>query len=161
MAGDGETRGDTAADMAALRAAYVARLPDELAALHVLAERADKDDTDRSARESLQRQLHKLAGSGGSYGLTSLSLQARRLEEQLTRWLDGTNDRHPTRIPHRHQHSQHRVRKGEPRACGCSRTTSNSLHSLPSSSRPLATVSSDLATPATCSPPPSPSPRTC
>ena len=95
MAGDGETRGDTAADMAALRAAYVARLPNELAALHVLAERADKDDTDRSARESLQRQLHKLAGSGGSYGLTSLSLQARRLEEQLTRWLDGTND-HPS-----------------------------------------------------------------
>lgn len=87
MASDRETARDVAAQMAALREAYLAQLPSELVALQALAERADKDANDRAARESLQRQLHKLAGSGGSYGLTSFSLQARRIEDQLTRWL--------------------------------------------------------------------------
>lgn len=96
MTTDIEPEEDAAVRIAALREAYQARLPARMDALQALAERADNNPDDRAARESLQHQLHKLAGSGGSYGLTSLSLQARRLEEQLLRWLNAHDKQQPS-----------------------------------------------------------------
>lgn len=74
--------------LATLRAAYYARLPDELAHLQQLAaelhqEAPANSSGYESARLNLQSRLHRLAGSAGSFGLGALGLQARALEQQL------------------------------------------------------------------------------
>lgn len=74
--------------MAQLRADYVARLPSELAALSSLGESVRAGEPDRGDLQSLHHRLHKLAGTGGSFGLTELSAKARALERRVERWLD-------------------------------------------------------------------------
>jgi len=74
--------------LAQLRADYVARLPSELAALKSLGEGLRGRERDRGDMEALCQRLHKLAGTGGSFGLTELSANARVLEQKVERWLE-------------------------------------------------------------------------
>ena len=69
-----------AAELTQLRTRYLARVPLELAALSTLAARLGGRANERPQIEELHQRLHKLAGSGGTFGLADLSLQARRLE---------------------------------------------------------------------------------
>ncbi len=81
-----------AEQLAKLRADYLARLPDELAALQALAEGFQGGERDRPGLEVLHQHLHKLAGSGGTFGLAALSAAARALEQRAKAWLAGDLD---------------------------------------------------------------------
>lgn len=78
--------------LAQLRASYLARLPQELADLHTLAQRLSQEATEHSSLTELHQRLHKLAGSGATFGCPSLSATARALEQQVKSWLvsDGS-----------------------------------------------------------------------
>lgn len=77
------------AEIAKLRNTYLARLPEEFAELQALAAGLESDEKCREAIESLHQRLHKLAGSGGTFGLAKLSRQARNLEQTVKQWLAG------------------------------------------------------------------------
>lgn len=72
-----------------LRANYLARLPDELVAMAALADNLEGSEQDRPRLDELNERLHKLAGSGGSFGCMALSLAARALERRVKGWLAG------------------------------------------------------------------------
>ena len=74
-------------EMAKLRNTYLARLPAELDELVALAARLTGSETDRASLDELHHRLHKLAGSGGTFGLKLLSERARSLEQQAKAWL--------------------------------------------------------------------------
>jgi len=67
----------------ALRIEYLASLPDRLEELR--ADVAGLRSGKQEAAASLKVRLHRLAGSGGSYGFVQLSSLAREAE----RWLTG------------------------------------------------------------------------
>jgi diguanylate cyclase (GGDEF)-like protein len=76
-----------AAELARLRDAYIARLPLEIAELADLAAGLT-DQTEAGPRlEILHQRLHKLAGSGGTFGFDALSRQANVLEQTAQTWL--------------------------------------------------------------------------
>lgn len=70
-----------------LRDSYIDRLPGEIAGLEKLAHLLTGSNRDRDALAELHHLLHKLAGSGGSFGLNSLSRNARILEQRAKAWL--------------------------------------------------------------------------
>ena len=78
-----------AEQMARLRAEYRARLPAELAALQALASGLQGGEGDRASLDALHHRLHKLAGSGGTFGLAALGEAARALEQRVMTWLAG------------------------------------------------------------------------
>lgn len=81
-----------AESMAQLRNTYVERLPAEFDALKRLAAALTGGNADRATLDGLHQRLHKLAGSGGTFGLRTLSEQARGLELQAKRWLEDPTD---------------------------------------------------------------------
>ena len=70
---------------------YLARLPEDFADLARLSSGLTVNSLDNANLESLHHKLHKLAGSGGTFGFSSLSTQARALEKQVKTWLDNTS----------------------------------------------------------------------
>lgn len=72
-----------------LRTGYLARLPIELEALQSLGNDLRGGERDRSGLDMLQQRLHKLAGSGGSFGCAELSAASRVLEQRIQAWLEG------------------------------------------------------------------------
>jgi len=68
-----------------LRDFYLAQLPDELATIASLSQTL-YEQNDPSVLTELHQRLHKIAGSGGTFGLHKLSSLARRLEEQVVAW---------------------------------------------------------------------------
>ena len=76
--------------LAQLRNIYVARLPAEFTALNELANGLDKNELVRANLNELHNRLHKLAGSGGTFGLVSLSARARIIEQQIKALLAET-----------------------------------------------------------------------
>lgn len=83
---------DLAEQLAQLRNGYLARLSAELAALDALAARLSGSELDRANLDELLHRLHKLVGSGGTFGLVALSAAARTLEQRIKGWLAGALD---------------------------------------------------------------------
>ena len=81
-----------AEQLARLRDAYRSALPRELANLKALADALCGGEADRTPLDELHHGLHKLAGSGGTFGMASLSSRARALEQRVKQWLDGALD---------------------------------------------------------------------
>lgn len=75
----------------ALREAYQARIPDDLSALSARLGGLSGTEADRPVLESQLVDIHKIAGSAGSFGLPQLSQEARRLEHRLQQWLSDGN----------------------------------------------------------------------
>ena len=75
------------AELASLRDAYLARLPLEIAELSTLAADLGQPVDVRQRLVALHQRLHKLAGSGGTFGLADLSCQAQALEHTVQGWL--------------------------------------------------------------------------
>lgn len=76
------------AKLAQLRHDYLKHLPQELAALQAMGEVLNGDEEDRVDLERIYQRLHKLAGSGGTFGLKALSSGASLLEQRVKHWLD-------------------------------------------------------------------------
>lgn len=74
-------------ELTRLRLAYVARMPEELKVLSELARQLTGKPSDRPLLVELHQRLHKLAGSGSTFGLSQLSARARHLEQTASRWL--------------------------------------------------------------------------
>ncbi|WP_019594895.1 diguanylate cyclase [Thioalkalivibrio sp. ALM2T] len=72
-----------------LRARYLERLPGELAELDALQGTLTGLEQDRDVLAELEQRLHKLAGSGGSFGCPVLSSAARALEQRIGGWLEA------------------------------------------------------------------------
>lgn len=81
-----------AAKLAELRRDYLAGLPEEFARLRAIAAALEGGESDRAALDELHHRLHKLAGSGGTFGLAALSAAARPLEQRVKAWLAGALD---------------------------------------------------------------------
>lgn len=71
-----------------LRQDYVAHLPLEFDTLQDLAGRLSEPTPARQDLDELHHRLHKLAGSGGTFGFAALSTAARALELQTRYWLE-------------------------------------------------------------------------
>lgn len=76
-----------AAGLAKLRDVYLERLPREIAEMAELATGLIGSTDSRQCLEALHFRLHKLAGSGGTFGIGDLSRQALALEEVVQAWL--------------------------------------------------------------------------
>lgn len=89
---DDKLKAAVAAQLAQLRNDYLARLPAELAALQTLGSGLSGGNSDYASLDELYQRLHKLAGSGGTFGLAALSAGARTLEQRVKGWLAGSLD---------------------------------------------------------------------
>lgn len=76
----------------ALQRQYSAKLPDILSDIRGLADALVADKHDTRKLESLAEQLHKLAGSAGTFGLSALSTQAALLDRRLEALLAADAD---------------------------------------------------------------------
>lgn len=76
-------------ELARLKQAYRQTLDDELNALSTQARALVPEALDRVALASLRDRLHRLSGSGGTFGLPQLSDAARRLETRVKAWLEA------------------------------------------------------------------------
>ena len=83
-----QLQAEMAARLAKLRADYLSHLPAEIAALQSLGKELTTGSGEQPCLDALHHRLHKLAGSGGTFGLAALSLQARALEQQVKHWID-------------------------------------------------------------------------
>lgn len=86
------TAGMVSEQLAQLRNDYLIRLPAELDALNALAAGLSRGEIERESLVELQHRLHKLAGSGGTFGFAALSKRARNLEQQIKGMLAGLLD---------------------------------------------------------------------
>jgi chemotaxis protein histidine kinase CheA len=66
-----------------LRTEFRGSLPAKLRRLRSLWERIDCEEPDADALEILKRELHTMAGSGGSFGLPQVSKAAAAAEDSL------------------------------------------------------------------------------
>lgn len=92
MADDPVKMPGMAEQLAQLRKEYLARLPAELASLQSLTAGLSGSEADRPSLDKLYQRLHKLAGSGGTFGLAALSTRAHVLEHEIKSWLEGSLD---------------------------------------------------------------------
>lgn len=74
-------------ELAKLRKSYLERLPADLEVLASLAHGLT-NPAQRAQLEELHLRLHKLAGSGGTFGLTRMSERAQQLENTARDWME-------------------------------------------------------------------------
>jgi chemotaxis protein histidine kinase CheA len=73
-----------------LRTEFRGSLPAKLRRLRSLWERIDCEEPDADALEILKRELHTMAGSGGSFGLPQVSKAAAAAEDALEGLKEGS-----------------------------------------------------------------------
>ena len=73
-----------------LRAEFRGSLPAKLTRLRSLWARVDCEEPDPDALEILKRELHTMAGSGGSFGLPQVSKAAAAAEDALDGLKEGS-----------------------------------------------------------------------
>src|SRR5690606_7472745 len=66
---------------------YIQGLPAEFEKLQALLDQVRQDKPARDVISEIHQALHKFAGSGGSFGFHDLSVDARKLEQELVQWL--------------------------------------------------------------------------
>ena len=82
---------DFVAQLAALREQYAQKLRTTLDDLVARVSSQNTEVSHRIVLAEVHASLHKLAGSGGTFGFPELSQQARILEVTAKGWLDDTN----------------------------------------------------------------------
>jgi chemotaxis protein histidine kinase CheA len=73
-----------------LRTEFRGSLPAKLKRMRSLWERIDCEEPDADALEILKRELHTMAGSGGSFGLPQVSKAAAAAEDALGGLKEGS-----------------------------------------------------------------------
>ena len=84
---DSKADDDLAATLRAIEEAYAARLPERFAAMQADVDRCRIDTADRAAWESLQRHVHALSGSAGTFGFAELGMRSTELDITLSQFL--------------------------------------------------------------------------
>jgi diguanylate cyclase (GGDEF)-like protein len=84
---DSRADDDLAATLKAIEEGYAARLPERFAAMQADVDRCRADPADLAAWQSLQRHLHTLSGSAGTFGFAALGLRATEMEILLNQFL--------------------------------------------------------------------------
>ena len=74
---------DIASAIRALGVVFLNSLPTILAGMQLDIERLEKNRNEPTAWQTLSRQLHSLAGSGGTFGYIELGNRARALEQRV------------------------------------------------------------------------------
>ncbi|WP_036547602.1 Hpt domain-containing protein [Nitrincola lacisaponensis] len=69
--------------LAQIRHDYLKHLPEELATLQAMGESLGDSEYDLDCLKAIYQRLHKLSGSGGSFGLKTLSAEASKLEQKV------------------------------------------------------------------------------
>ncbi len=82
MSAETDAKKELERQLAALRVAYIEKLPGKFEDLAKLIAEARALGTDESA-DALMRLAHTLAGTAGSYGLDDVSQAARKIEELI------------------------------------------------------------------------------
>ena len=77
--------------LAALRQQFKEQLPQRLQAVRALYEGMDLQAWQAADAELLHRQVHSLTGSAGTFGMMSLSVLARELEQQIAGLMRGVS----------------------------------------------------------------------
>lgn len=77
-----------AKEMHALRQHYSSNLPIEIETIKTLAAKISPDSIDHDLLRELDSMLHKLTGSGGTFGFIKLSKLAEEAETMVKGWLD-------------------------------------------------------------------------
>jgi diguanylate cyclase (GGDEF)-like protein len=85
---DKKLANDIAEKIVQIRANYTKQLPQELLALEELAQSLQPNPLDADTIHTLHQRLHKLTGSAGTFGLPSISLMSRPIEQRLRGWQD-------------------------------------------------------------------------
>lgn len=80
---------DLPARLAAIRADFIADLPNRAAGLRGAWAQVQASDWQGAPLQELHRLTHSLSGAGATFGCAELSERARALEEQLQRLLQG------------------------------------------------------------------------
>ena len=81
------------AELESLRQAYIAKLPAELNNLiHLTTQLSGSMQSDAGVLAQLERGLHKIAGSAGSFGMSKLTDRTRHLEQTISDLLDASTD---------------------------------------------------------------------
>lgn len=73
--------------LAQLRDFYIQGLPAEFEKLQDLLDQVSPNKPARDVISEIHQALHKFAGSGGSFGFHELSVEARKVEQELLQWL--------------------------------------------------------------------------
>jgi chemotaxis protein histidine kinase CheA len=81
-----------------LRKDYVNNWPEKRNHLETLFENLERDPKDTTIIGEFRMSFHRLAGSGGSYGLPEVTIAAREAELLIVRFLDGDKDISPETI---------------------------------------------------------------
>lgn len=71
-----------------LKQRYLEELPGKLQAIHALVDELEDTGWERERLETLRRHVHGLVGSGATYGLQAVSIQARTAERVLAGMLE-------------------------------------------------------------------------
>lgn len=88
-------RGGTEAALARLRELFVGRLGEALANMSSLAELLDADGGNQTALAELERELHRLRGTAGTFGFTEAARLAGEMEDTVAAWrVDPSNPAH-------------------------------------------------------------------
>ncbi len=77
-----------------LRTAYLTALPEKINLVQKAWSSLDLNEWDPAAYQAVYRLIHNLAGGAGTYGLTSITHQARSVLTTMKPWLD--NEQPPT-----------------------------------------------------------------
>jgi HPt (histidine-containing phosphotransfer) domain-containing protein len=85
-----------------LRAEYLAEAPAKIAELWSAFERVQNED--REAAGALRTLMHRLAGSGGAYGLPDVTDCARKAEQLIDRLLASTAGRSAADVAQLREH---------------------------------------------------------
>ncbi|MCU7923148.1 MAG: diguanylate cyclase [Candidatus Thiodiazotropha sp. (ex Dulcina madagascariensis)] len=89
---------DQGTELQALQQAYAAELPQRLAAIAACWDRLCEQGWERQTLQQMHLLVHRLAGSGSTFGFPGLSETARDIEQGLRAWLEaGTLPGEPER----------------------------------------------------------------
>ena len=84
---DSKADDDLLATLKAIEEGYAARLPERFAAMQADVDCCRVEPGNLDAWKSLQRHLHGLSGSAGTFGFAALGLRSTELEIQINQFL--------------------------------------------------------------------------
>lgn len=84
---DAERRAAIEKKIAKIRESYIQTLPAEFEALELQLSKLTPNEPARDIISEIHKGLHRITGAGGNVGLHQLSIESRKIEQDLMHWL--------------------------------------------------------------------------